>query len=203
MSEAKPLRWQQRLARKILEFLFHVFFLFRGTLRFDRRPDLPSPCVIAVYHDEMIAGVECFKHRGFASIASRNHNGYAVAQVIRKAGYQMVYGSTSKGGKEAFYELNEALKEGRTVVFTVDGSRGPRHEMKPGAVMLAKKMKVPLYLVRFHSKGVRLPFTWDRFLIPFPFARVRVNYQELKLEGETRKSIKQLVAEGNDILKQL
>ncbi len=191
MARKKELGWPQKLARKLLEGFFHLCFLFRRTLRFDRRPALQHPCVIAVFHDEMVAAVEYFKHSNCASIASRNHNGYAVAQVIRRAGYQMVYGSTTKGGKEAFYELSQALSGGRSVVFTVDGSRGPRHVMKPGAVMLAKKQKVPLYLMRLHTSGPRLPFTWDRFQIPLPFANVKVAVQELDLGSGKR--IKDLV----------
>ncbi|MBB3046433.1 hypothetical protein FHR99_000669 [Litorivivens lipolytica] len=198
----RPLTWSQKLARKVLEGFFEVCFLAMPSLRFSEkfRPDKPS--VIAVFHDEMVAATGLFATQPVASIASLNHNGYAVAQVIaRRAGFEMVYGSTSKGGREAFYELNDALARGKSVVFTVDGSRGPRHEMKPGALMLAKKNRVPLYLVRCVGHGIRLP-TWDRFLIPLPFTRVQVRHQLIDFSrGDEKRSIKELIHYSNEQLR--
>jgi hypothetical protein len=56
----------------------------------------------------------------------------------------------------------------------IDGPKGPRHEAKMGAVLLARKTGNPV-----------LPFTvtaarrweapsWDRLQIPLPFTRARV-----------------------------
>ncbi|WP_372777663.1 lysophospholipid acyltransferase family protein [Litorivivens sp.] len=200
----RPLTTSQKVARKILQGFFEFCFASMSSLRFSAsiRPEKPS--VIAVFHDEMVAATGLFAGQPVASIASLNHNGYAVAQVIaRRAGFEMVYGSTSKGGREAFYELNDALSRGKSVIFTVDGSRGPRHEMKPGAIMLAKKNRVPLYLLRCRSSGLRLP-TWDRFLIPLPFARVRVEHQLIDFSsGEEKRAIKDLLPHCNEQLRQM
>ena len=200
----RPLRATQKVARKILQGFFEACFASLSTLRYSAPFRPQEPCVIAVFHDEMVATVGLLAGQPVASIASLNHNGYAVAQVIaRRAGFEMVYGSASKGGKEAFYELNDALQRGKSVVFTVDGSRGPRHEMKPGAIMLAKKNRVPLYLLRCQCAGLRLP-TWDRFVIPFPGARVRVHSEAVDLDNNKQKrSIKELLTHCNARLKAL
>lgn len=202
----RPLKLHQRLARRILEAMFRVLFVVRHTLRVDSVPQLASPCVVAVFHDEMVATVQTLGRFGMASLASRNHNGYAVAQVISDAGFDMVYGSPTKGGKDAVYELLGKIREGRSVVVTVDGSRGPRHEMKPGAVMLALKAGVPLYLMRFETVGPRLPFSWDRFQVPLPFARVAVRVEQFELTGNEagkRPSIKALTEQAGAALRAL
>ena len=200
----RPLTTSQRIARSILQGFFEFCFVSMSSLRFSASLKPEKPSVIAVFHDEMVAATGLFAGQPVASIASLNHNGYAVAQVIaRRAGFEMVYGSTSKGGREAFYELNDALSRGKSVIFTVDGSRGPRHEMKPGAIMLAKKNRVPLYLLRCRSSGLRLP-TWDRFVIPFPFARVKVEHQLIDFSGgEEKRAIKDLLPHCNEQLRQM
>lgn len=197
----RPLTRSQRWARAILQVFFEGCFASISTLRYTRSLTLDKPSVIAVFHDEMVTTAGLLKGQAAASIASLNHNGYAVAQVIaRRTGFDMVYGSTTKGGREAFYELNAALQSGKSVIFTVDGSRGPRHEMKPGAIMLAKKNRVPLYLLRTRCAGLRLP-TWDRFLIPLPFARVDVRYEMLDLgDSNDKRPIKALLKLANERL---
>lgn len=169
----RPLTTPQKIARAILQVFFEFCFASLKTLRYDKPFTPPAPCVVASYHDELVPFVGLVARQNFVGIASLNHNGAAVAEVVlRRAAIDFVLGSTSKGGKEAFGELQEALSSGRSVCLSVDGSRGPRHVMKPGAVMLAKRKRVPLYLVRCYVPGIRLP-SWDRFIIPFPFAKVR------------------------------
>ncbi|MFZ5481245.1 MAG: hypothetical protein ACOZNI_31085, partial [Myxococcota bacterium] len=48
-------------------------------------------------------------------------------------------------------------------------------EVRPGAEALARRSGVPVVCGVVLARGFRLR-TWDRFLIPFPFARVRVRY---------------------------
>jgi lysophospholipid acyltransferase (LPLAT)-like uncharacterized protein len=67
------------------------------------------------------------------------------------------------------------MRENRRVVYgvTVDGSNGPYHVMKPGALFLARKCGKPIVLVRTWAKrNLRLP-TWDRMAVPLPFNRIR------------------------------
>lgn len=182
----KPLKPSQKIARSALVSIFELMFKVRHGLRFSQKPEYPNPCVIAVFHDEMIPAAELCKGRGYLAIASRNHFGHSVAQVIKRLGFDMVYGSPSKGGSEALFDMLSALKEGRSVMLTVDGSRGPRHEMKPGAVVMARKAGVPLYLLRASGNGWRLN-SWDRFLIPYPFAKIEVRSEEFSLRDENGK----------------
>jgi len=184
----KPLRPSQKIARSALTSVFELMFKVRHGLRFSQKPEFPDPCVIAVFHDEMIPAAQLCKGNGYLAIASRNHFGYSVAQVIKRLDFDMVYGSPSKGGSEALFDMLAALKEGRSVMLTVDGSRGPRRELKPGAVIMARKAGVPLYLLRATGNGWRLN-SWDRFLIPFPFSRIEVRSEEFPLRDEQGKRL--------------
>ncbi|MFT5606132.1 MAG: lysophospholipid acyltransferase (LPLAT)-like uncharacterized protein [Paracoccaceae bacterium] len=200
----RPLTSSQKIARGILQGFFEFCFVSLKTLRYDKPFTPQAPCVVASYHDELVPLVGLLANQNFLGIASLNHNGAAVAEVVRRrAAIDSVLGSTTKGGKEAFGELQESLAAGRSVCLSVDGSRGPRHEMKSGAVMLARRKKVPLYLVRCRTAGIRLP-TWDRFLIPRPFAKVKTDIACIDFSDPSVKtSIRDVVSELNLQMQQL
>lgn len=200
----KPLKPRQKIARSALTSIFELMFKVRHGLRFSQIPEYPNPCVIAVFHDEMIPAAQLCKGRGYLAIASRNHFGYSAGEVIKRLGFDMVYGSPSKGGSEALFDMLAALKEGRSVMLTVDGSRGPRHEMKPGAVIMARKAGVPLYLLRATGKGWRLN-SWDRFLIPFPFSHIDVRSEEFPLRDDQGKllNVRSATAAATERMRQM
>jgi hypothetical protein len=69
-----------------------------------------------------------------------------------------------------------ALKAGGVAAFTPDGPRGPRRQFKGGVLLAAQRghaVVVPLHAGA--DRAWRLN-SWDRFLLPKPFARVRIAY---------------------------
>ncbi|MFL5490184.1 MAG: hypothetical protein ACJ8AV_02140, partial [Gemmatimonadales bacterium] len=67
-------------------------------------------------------------------------------------------------------------RAGRSVAFTPDGPRGPRRELKPGVIAAAQRGNAIVIPVHAESDRVWRLHSWDRFMIPRPFARVRVTY---------------------------
>ncbi len=153
------------------------------TWRFSVRGELPShPSVVAFWHDEMLPLWAFFarqqkKARGsmhFSALTSLSKDGDILAQVLNDWGYEVVRGSSSKGGKEALEQM-VALTERSCMLITPDGPRGPRHQMKAGAVIAAQRTNSPLYLCRIEAYGHRFERSWDKFLLPYPFTRIRVS----------------------------
>jgi lysophospholipid acyltransferase (LPLAT)-like uncharacterized protein len=105
---------------------------------------------------------------------------------------------------DAFFQLIKAARKGKTIAFAVDGSRGPRHEMKQGAVVLARKTKLPLYLIRAEYRGWRIEKTWDKSKFPKPFTDISFNYERFPLEDYAEESdIEVIVAAAQKRLSQL
>lgn len=184
---------ETRLSRLMLRAagarLVSLAFQCRRTLRFSADFELHQPCVIAVYHDEMLPILEFFRPSKPAFLTSVNHWGWALGGAAQAMGYTVVHGSPKKGGKEALQTLQTLMRRQRqSVVITVDGSRGPRHKVKPGAVVLARKAGVPLYLMRASYPGVRLPFSWDKFRYPLPCALVRLSTRPLDISDYSEKT---------------
>jgi len=97
-----------------------------------------------------------------------------LADALPRFCYDVVRGSSSRLGASAILQLTETLASGRDVVITPDGPRGPAYELGPGIVFLTQKsdaLVLPMNLE--YSRCWRLG-SWDRFIIPQPFSKVRV-----------------------------
>ncbi|MBR4124917.1 MAG: hypothetical protein IKR13_01820, partial [Victivallales bacterium] len=62
--------------------------------------------------------------------------------------------------------------EGFCPLLTVDGPRGPRYTVHPGAVALARDGQAPLVPVLFNAKHYWQLKSWDKMQIPWPFTRM-------------------------------
>jgi hypothetical protein len=64
-----------------------------------------------------------------------------------------------------------ALKAGGVLAFTPDGPRGPSHVAQPGAAYFAQRTGCRIIPVGISAYPRWLARSWDRYLIPKPFAR--------------------------------
>jgi len=102
-------------------------------------------------------------------------DGQAPSMLAALYGAHVVRGSGSYTGMRAVRGVYQAIvKEGISPGITPDGPRGPRFRFKPGAIFTAQisgKAVVPL---AYAAKPAWVLKTWDKFVIPPPFARVSI-----------------------------
>ncbi len=142
-----------------------------------QRPEWPvkGPCVVALWHGQQLPMIALHRGRPFVAMISLSRDGGLLARVLGHLGYEVLRGSTSRGGREALMQSLLALREGKCPVLAVDGPRGPAGSVAPGAAALAKAAHVPVVFGRVVAAGWRAR-SWDRFLVPWPCARVVVEY---------------------------
>jgi lysophospholipid acyltransferase (LPLAT)-like uncharacterized protein len=173
------------LARWLIAFGFRLLQLWARTLRFeieDRAGVVGRPVtenyIGALWHNRLL--VFPFVLRRFlpqrhgAALISASRDGDLIADVVQRFGYDVIRGSSSRLGASALLHLTGVLMSGSDVVITPDGPLGPAYELGPGIIFLAQKSGaavVPMNLE--YSRCWRLG-SWDRFIVPRPFARVRV-----------------------------
>ncbi|RTZ61169.1 MAG: hypothetical protein DSZ31_00770 [Gammaproteobacteria bacterium] len=159
-----------------------VLKLLRFSLRFDdsfwNEVDRNRPALIALYHGELLPLTLYGAYRKkLATVVSLHADGEIIAKVLERLGYKVVRGSTDegryKGGSKALREIIKLLGNGYLVAITVDGPKGPCCKVKDGILYASWFSKRPIYPVRIEVKGLHLP-TWDRFLVPFPFAEIKI-----------------------------
>ena len=174
-----------RLARWLVAFGFRLLQLWARTLRYeidDRAGIVGKPVtenyVGALWHNRLLifplVSQRFFPQRHGAALISASRDGDLLADAVQRFGYDVIRGSSSRMGATAILQLTQVLASGRDVVITPDGPRGPAYELGPGIIFLAQKSGAPVLPMNLeYSRCWRLG-SWDRFILPRPFAKVRV-----------------------------
>lgn len=134
--------------------------------------------ILAFWHGTML--VPWYKHRDMRMLGliSQSKDGEILARILRKWKYTVTRGSSSKGGDVSLGVMIDYAKFEGPVCITPDGPRGPRQELKAGAVIAAKKSRTPLVLLGVGYKSKFVLKSWDKFEIPKPFTQVNLVYSE-------------------------
>jgi hypothetical protein len=112
-------------------------------------------------------------------LISASVDGTAPAMLVRRVGGHVIRGSSTHTGARALRDYYETIvKQQVSPAITPDGPRGPLHEFKPGAVLLAQLTGKPILPVSIAASRTWRLRTWDRFELPLPFSRVVIAYGE-------------------------
>ena len=172
-------------ARWLVAFGFRLLQILARTLRYeiDDRAGiigkrLEGSYIAALWHNRLLLISFVLKKflpdRAGAGLISASRDGDLIADVTHRFGFDVVRGSSSRMGASALLELGEVLGSGRDVLITPDGPRGPVYELGPGIIFLAQKTGSPVVPVNMEYSSCWRVKSWDRFIIPKPFSRVRV-----------------------------
>jgi lysophospholipid acyltransferase (LPLAT)-like uncharacterized protein len=144
-----------------------------------------SKSVIPVYwHQHILFGARALLDLRPAGLKvgfliSPSIDGTAPAMLVEKVGGHVIRGSSTHTGARALRDYYETIvKQQVSPAITPDGPRGPLHEFKPGAVMLAQITGKPILPVSVAASRQWTFSTWDSFELPLPFSRVVIAYGE-------------------------
>ena len=135
--------------------------------------------VCVLWHEEVFSVAWAYRNVPPHTLASVGDSGEMVTRLLELCGYVVFRGGSSKRRSRqretVLIEMIRHMKETRRVVYglTVDGSHGPYHVVKPGALVIAQKCAKPIFLVRTWAKRNIHLATWDRMAVPLPFNRIR------------------------------
>jgi len=127
--------------------------------------------VFCGWHGHSLIPGNYFRKRGYWVIISHSKDGELQTIIFRKFGYQIIRGSTGRGGVKALIEAIRVLKQGDSMAITPDGPRGPMGVVQSGVMMMAQKSGCALVPVGTYARPAWFAPTWDRYMIPIPFSR--------------------------------
>ena len=140
-----------------------------------------QPLIYAVWHGRILMipwlTARLRRTRGARAVrvlASRSRDGELVARWVTRFGLSVVRGSSSRGGAEALRSLAASVRAGQDVAVVPDGPLGPPERVQAGIVVLAAATGAPIVPLAFAARPARRLASWDRFLVPLPFARAAV-----------------------------
>ena len=180
------LPWPKRLLATLIYLLIRAV---SATMRwqFEDRTGLfaaepPQPVIFVTWHNRLALSLMLYvklpqklqPSRRMAAIVSASRDGAIVAHILELFGVEPVRGSTSRRGPQALLELARAAERGLDIAFTPDGPRGPCYAVQPGVASLAQVTGLPVVPACYHVNWKLRARSWDRFLIPLPFAKVTV-----------------------------
>jgi lysophospholipid acyltransferase (LPLAT)-like uncharacterized protein len=132
--------------------------------------------VMALWHGEMLPLLYYHRNRQIAVLVSEHGDGEIIARILTSFGFRLVRGSSSRGAARALVAVDRELAAGFDVGITPDGPRGPRHSVAPGALLAAHRAGVRIVPLAASASSFWQLGSWDRFMIPKPFARVTIAY---------------------------
>lgn len=137
------------------------------------------PKVIAFWHGNMLPVWFYFrKFNKKVAIISKSKDGQILSDYLELLNYQLIRGSSSKGGKEVIQNATKLVKE-NILLITPDGPRGPIGKMKVGAVIISHNGKVPIQFCSVNCKWKLKLKSWDKFIIPMPFTKITLEFSEI------------------------
>src|SRR5208283_4885410 len=131
-----------------------------------------KPRIAAFWHFTYPSILYFYRDQGYLTIISRSRDGEFAARLVKKLGYNPFRGSPGKGGAAALKGMISAFRNGPGGGFVVDGSQGPAQVAQKGLLLLAMYSGCPIMPVSVAADRNWRFRTWDRTLLPKPFARV-------------------------------
>jgi hypothetical protein len=134
------------------------------------------------WHQMFFAAIRHFKTYAAyhpALMISQSKDGDIIAGIAEKSGWHAVRGSSSRDGGRALKEMISHLKQSGLAAHVVDGPKGPAGVVKPGVVSLSRAtgaVVVPVYATSDRAWYFK---SWDRFMLPKPFASVNLRFGEM------------------------
>lgn len=136
----------------------------------------PRPWVLAFFHGEQFALLAWRRRRPTVALVSLSKDGELQSRALRMVGLRVERGSSSKQGARGLRAIVRRLRKGtEDAAFAVDGPKGPRFQVAPGAIAAARACEGALVpMGSAIARGKIFERSWDKYALPAPFSRVVV-----------------------------
>ncbi len=135
-----------------------------------------GPVLYVTRHGLLLPAAYAHRDRRIQVLVSESRDGETIARVIGALGFGTVRGSSTRGGARAVVEMAARGRAGFDLAITPDGPRGPRGSAAPGTAVVAARSDLPVVAIGVGASRAWRARSWDRFLVPKPFATVWIVY---------------------------
>ena len=136
--------------------------------------------IIASWHNTLLTVFMGLSKNGFYGLAGNHHpDAEIISRIGAKLGWNVIRGSSTDGGKKAYVEMIEILRQNKNVfAITPDGPQGPAKIPKPGTIRAAQKTGAVIIPVAGQSTRRWSFKNWDTFYLTKPFAKTYLFFGE-------------------------
>jgi len=183
-------KYRYLLTDKLHGSFYHLIRAYSWTFRLRIENEKPwieylqngGRVLLCCWHQQFFSAIRHFKTYAVyhpALMISQSKDGDIIARIAEETGWHTVRGSSSRDGGRALREMIDHLLHSGFAGHILDGPRGPAGVVKAGVVSLARAtgaMVVPIYASADRAWYFN---SWDRFMLPKPFARVTLRFGEM------------------------
>jgi lysophospholipid acyltransferase (LPLAT)-like uncharacterized protein len=134
--------------------------------------------VYTVWHGRHFLVIPKLGSPAVCVLTSTSRDGTLLADILKRFGFNIIPGSSHKSPVRALLTSIQRMKEGKDLLFAVDGPTGPIYEFKPGALFVAKKADAFIVPLTFSYKPAICFKSWDRYMFPLPFSKAKMVFGE-------------------------
>lgn len=158
--------------------------LYYRTLRISIRPEerkafdaIKGPRLLMVWHNRSLSFPAVWRflcRETVTCLISASKMAAWEAAYFEHRGMQSIRGSSSRRSIQATREMLRTVRDGGHLGIAPDGPSGPLYDVKRGTVMIARQCNAPIVLLTANTRQAWRLKTWDRHIVPWPFARIEV-----------------------------
>ena len=191
-SRERRIVWLSRLGLAVLRVLaltWRVRWVNREAFLAQRAKG--RAVVLVVWHGQLLPALWGLRDSGVVAMVSEHGDGEIIGRAAVALGLRLVRGSTTRGAARVLLSGAREVEAGFDLAITPDGPRGPAKSVAPGAVAIAQRTGAPLLPIGAWASSAWHLKSWDRFMVPKPFARVHIAFGELLYidSGAARKAV--------------
>lgn len=185
-QKRRPENWfKQELVSRLAGFVNRIMtatcriHLVHPTYHSRRQAGESVRCIYAGWHNNLWHGTIPLEKQGNWVLVSSHRDGEIIARMLARRGYELVRGSSTRGGLKALRDFARAAKGGEgDLVVTIDGPKGPARVAKSGVLFTASLTGLPIVPVGMWVDRAWRLNSWDRLVIGKPFSRVFMVFGE-------------------------
>mgnify|MGYP001126130148 CR=1 FL=1 len=144
---------------------------YRGREHLEAARRDPGGFILAFWHSRFVMMPYAYPGERITVLSSSHRDSELLARILVRFGFDLSKGSSTRGGAAGLLDIVRKVRRGYDVGITPDGPKGPRRRVKPGLVATARLTGLPIVPVTFSAAPARRLRSWDRTLLPRPFAR--------------------------------
>jgi lysophospholipid acyltransferase (LPLAT)-like uncharacterized protein len=144
-----------------------------------------KPAIYAYFHGQMYLLLGLSPRSRMTLIVSNSRDGESIARAAEFMGYEVVRGSKTQGGVKGAMNLINAAEHTRSILFPVDGPRGPNEIVKGEIIRVAQLTGLPIIPVVSAARTRDLMKSWDRYNCPYMHTKmVHIYGRPIEVPGE-------------------
>ncbi|HTE05687.1 MAG TPA: lysophospholipid acyltransferase family protein [Planctomycetota bacterium] len=147
-------------------------------------------CIYAGWHGNLWHTIGALRHHGVLALVSSHRDGEIIARVLRRMGFRLARGSSTRGGARAMLDMTRVAREATAdLAVAIDGPRGPAREVKEGVLYAASRTGLPIVPVGLWVDRAWRTKSWDTHVIGKPLCRAAIVYgAEIHVPGDATRA---------------